>query len=71
MSGKRTVALSADQIDFIQTSVDYSARNVRETDYGQTPELLAFGAKRQDEVEAMIAGIRAAFREVEVRPGSD
>jgi hypothetical protein len=58
----RSVNLTDEQIEFIRTSLDYSARSVREYDYGSDPEMRQFGMKRRQEAADMIASIREALR---------
>lgn len=55
----RTVELTKNQIDFVLTSLSYSAKAVRDTSYrGEDPTL---AAERRNNHDAMIMSIREAL----------
>jgi len=58
-SETRIVELTGEQIAFLRTSLEYSAKQFRDYDYG--PSLHDFGRERRQEMDEMIASIRRAL----------
>ena len=59
----KQVELTDEQIEFLRTSLDYSAKNFRNYDDG--PDLHDFGRERRQEMDERIAAIRRALADAQ------